>query len=239
MKRCKALKISRPRRRRLRLELAVHGDRCILAGIAYSADFWVRNGMVERSTSRDRIVQNTIWGLVFTSIVSGCAHHADPVRELNSAVAPFTLARNQTVGLVATAKHSLGASDLNTLAVAYASLEEKGNAYAGFLVEAVTDTSFDADLNAKYASSLAHAIRAFNKSFASVNPASQARASVQSAWLPAFSDSVAAYWKQYNTAVATFSPQTKADLIKQLKAETVWPNYENIATEALATPSPH
>ncbi len=184
-------------------------------------------------------VQSTVWGLFFAAIVSGCTHHADPVRELNSAVAPFTLARNQAVGLVTTAKHSLAASDLNTLAVAYASLEEKGNAYAGFLVETVTNTSFDANKNAEYAANLTQAIKAFNKSFASVSPPNQAGASVQSAWLPAFSDSVAAYWKRYNTAMTTLSPQTKADLIKQLKAETVWPNYENIATEPIASPTPH
>lgn len=178
------------------------------------------------------------WGL-FAALVTGCAHHTDAGRELNSAVAPFTQARDQAVGLVTTAKHSLGASDLNTLAVVYAALEEKGNAYAGFLVEAVSDTSFDSDRNAQYASSLTQAITTFNKSFSSVSPPSQAYTSVQSAWVPAFSESVTAYWKQYHQAIAELSPQTKADLIKQIKAETVWPNYENIATEPIAAPSPH
>lgn len=142
MRRCKALKIARPRRRRSKLALAAHGDRAFWQKYAYSADYWVKNGMVDRSRSQARTVRNTVWGLLFIAIVSGCAHDADPARELNSAVASFTVARNQTVGLVT----------------------------------------------------------------------SQAGSSVQSAWLPAFSDSVAAYWKQYNTAVATFSPQTKADL---------------------------
>lgn len=153
---------------------------------------------------------------------------------MNSAVSNFTIARNQSVGLVTTAKRSLGASDLNTLAVAYGSLQEKGNAYAGFLVEAVTDASFDAGKNAKYASDLTQAIKAFNKSFASVRTANQAGVSVQSGWIPAFSHSVADYWKRYNTAAASVSPRARAEFVKQLKAETVWPNYEDIATETVA-----
>jgi len=196
--------------------------------------------MADRSSSQNRIVGNTVWTLLLlTAIVSGCAHHVDPAQQLSSAVSPFTLARNQSVELVATAKHSVGASDLNTLAVAYGSLQEKGNAYAGFLIEAITDTSFDADKNAKCASNLAQAIKAFNKAFASVSAPNQKDASVQSAWLPAFSDSVGSYWKRYDTATPTLSPETKADLVKQLKAETVWPNYEDIATETITAPSPH
>lgn len=179
-----------------------------------------------------------VWGLLFAALVSGCSHRTDPAQELNSALAPFSQARDQAVYLVATAKHSLGASDLNTLAVSYATLEEQGNAYAGFFVEAVTDSSFDADRNAKYASNLTEAIKTFNKSLASVSPPSQAGVSVQSAWIPAFSNSVTAYWKQYQAAIAGLSPQSRADLAKKLKARTVWPNYENIATESLSTPTP-
>ncbi len=180
-----------------------------------------------------------VWGLLLTALVTGCSHPTDPAQELNSALAPYSQARDQAVDLVATAKHSLGASDLNTLAVSYAALEEKGNAYAGFFVESVTDSSFDTDKNAKYASNLTQAIKTFNKSFASVSPPSQAGASVQSAWIPAFSDSVTAYWRKYQAAMAGLSPQSKADLVKKLKARTVWPNYENIATESLSTPTPH
>lgn len=66
-----------------------------------------------------------VWGLLFTALVSGCSHRADPAQELNSALTPFSQTRDQAVDLVATSKHSLGASDLNTLAVSYAALEEK------------------------------------------------------------------------------------------------------------------
>ncbi len=180
-----------------------------------------------------------VWGLLFTALVSGCSHRADPAQELNSALAPFSQARDQAVDLVATAKHSLGASDLNTLAVSYAALEEKGNAYAGFFVEAVTASSFDADRNAKYASNLTQAIKTFNKSFASISPPNQVGAGVQDAWIPAFSNSLTAYWKKYQAAITGLSPQSKADLVKKLQARTVWPNYENIATESLSTPTPH
>jgi hypothetical protein len=169
----------------------------------------------------------------------GCTHHTDAVHELNSAVAPFTQSRDEAVQLVTNAKHVLGASDLNTLAVDYSALQDKGNAYAGFLTESVATTSMDAGKNAEDATALAQAIKTFNKSFAAISPASLAGASVKSAWIPAFSDSVTAYWKQYQSALAGLSPQTKADLIKELKAKTVWPNYENIATEPLSTPAPH
>ncbi len=180
-----------------------------------------------------------VWGLLFAALVSVCSHRADPAQELNSALTPFSQARDQAVDLVATAKHSLGPSDLNTLAVSYAALEEQGNAYAGFFVESVTASSFDADRNAKDASKLTQAIKAFNKSFASISPPSQAGASVQSAWIPEFSNSVTSYWKKYQAAMGGLSPQSKADLVKKLKVRTVWPNYENIATESLSTPTPH
>jgi hypothetical protein len=191
-------------------------------------------------SSRKTLATSRIFvlGFFFGALLAGCTHHADPARELSSAVAPFSQARDRAVGLVANAKHSLGAADLNTLAASYAPLEESGNAYAGFLVEAVTATSFDSDRNAKYASSLAQAIKTFNKSFASISPPSQAGATVPSDWIPAFSDSVAAYWRQYRVALGNLSLQAKADLVKELKAKTVWPNYENIATEAASTPTP-
>lgn len=171
--------------------------------------------------------------------IAGCTHHKDAVQELDSAIAPFTQSRDEAVQLVTAAKHSLGAADLNTLAVDYSALEEKGNAYAGFLAESLSIESFDADRNAKYAAELAQAIKSFNKSFASVRPAKQTTATVQAAWIPAFSDSIAAYWKRYQAGAGQLSPQIKADLVKELKARTVWPNYENIETEALSTPPTH
>ena len=170
-------------------------------------------------------------------MAAGCAHHTDPVHELNSEIAPFTHSRDQAVELVTTSKHSLGASDLNSLAVSYGALQEKGDAHAAFLVEVISDASFNGDRNAKYASNLTQAIKTFNKSFASVSAANQTGATVQSAWIPAFSNSITAYWAQYHTAMAAISPQMMADLIKQLKAETVWPNYENIATEPISAPT--
>ena len=115
-------------------------------------------------------VRTTVLALFFTSLVAaGCAHHTDPVRELNSEIAPFTHSRDQAVELVTTAKHSLGASDLNSLAVSYGALQEKGDAHAAFLVEVISDASFNGDRNAKYASNLTQAIKTFNKSFASVS----------------------------------------------------------------------
>ena len=193
-------------------------------------------GGVRSGTATAIAIQICVAGLI---AIAGCAHHKDAVQELDTATAPFTQSRDEAVGLVAETKHSLGAADLNTLAVDYSDLQEKGNAYAGFLSESLTAESFDANRNAKYAADLTVAIKNFNKTFASVRPANQTAAPVQSAWIPAFSDSIATYWKQYQAGAVQLTPQTKADLIKELKKKTVWPNYENIATETLSAPPAH
>jgi hypothetical protein len=67
--------------------------------------------------------------------------------------------------------------NLNTLA-----LEEKANAYASFIVEAVTTSSFDPNRNAAYAANLANAIAAFNKAFAALVATKQTM--ITGAWVP-------------------------------------------------------
>ena len=194
--------------------------------------------MIERNPGlrpRHGWVFGAILGMLFAG---GCTHRTTPAGELQAGVAPFTHAKDQTVTLVATEKHSLGAEDLNSLTVAYTALEEKGNAYADFLVESVSVTSFDADRNNRCASNLSEAVNGFNKAFTAIASPKRPVAPIQSAWIPAFAESIQAYWAKYATAVAAMSPQTKADLIKQLKSETVWPNYEDIATEPPAG-TPH
>jgi hypothetical protein len=176
--------------------------------------------------------------VLVVATIAGCTHHADPARELRSAVSPFTQTRDRAVQLVGSTKHALGASDLNTLAVTYTALEEKGNAYAGFLVGAVSDASFSDAKNEENAGNLAAAIKTFNSSFASIAPQNQ-RAAIDNAWIPPFAAAVSGYWSKYHAALTDMSPQAKADLIKQLKGDTVWPNYEDIATEPVAAPSPH
>ena len=164
-------------------------------------------------------------------IVAGCANNANTSAQIHDGLAPFSSTRTQAVGLVAHTKRTLGAADLNTLAVAYTSLQEKANAYDGFMVEAVTTSSFDQARNAKYADDFAKAISAFDKALASLTSPGQTAIAV--AWVQPFAQTLAARWNQYSGAIAKMTPQTKADLIAQLKRETVWPNYEDIATEPL------
>lgn len=179
-------------------------------------------------------------GLVFiAAIAAGCAHHVDPATELHRQVAPFTQTRDQTIALVKEAKHSMDPASLNDLNVAYASLEGKANGYAGFLVEAASVASFDATKNNDYAAKLTKAIESFNSSYATINPQQASASKLSSTWIPPFADSVKSYWDRYHTTIATASPQMKSTLMQQLKSDTVWPNFEDIAPQPLSpTPSP-
>ncbi|MGA8574264.1 MAG: hypothetical protein WB609_01075 [Candidatus Cybelea sp.] len=206
--------------------------------------------MIERSSVKRRIGDAAVgpefsgprfalWGAFLGVLLLGaCAHHTNPAQELNSAVAPFTDSRDQTIRLIAQEKHSLGAADVNSLAVAYTSLEEKANAYAHFLVVSVSSASLSADQDNQCASDLTAAINTFNKAFAGIVPSKQTASVVSSAWVVPFATNVAAYWGKYGAAIGGMSSQAKADLTDQLRNKTLWPNFEDIATEPLATP-PH
>ena len=164
-------------------------------------------------------------------VLAGCSHNASPSAQVHSAFAPFSSTRNQVIGLVAGTKRLLGAQDVNTLAVAYTALQQKANAYAGFMAEAIATSSFDAARNARYAADLATAIAAFDKSFDGLTAVH--RPALASAWVPSFAQGLQARWDSYNGLIAKMSPQMKADAIADLKRETVWPNYEDIATESV------
>jgi hypothetical protein len=163
--------------------------------------------------------------------VQGCSHKSAS-SQITSGVAPFSTTRNQAIGMVAYTKRSLGAADVNTLAVAYTALQEKANAYAGFMTEAVTTSSFDPARNAKYASDLSKAIANFNKSYDSIE--ASRHDVVPSNWVAPFAQTLQSRWDQYSGLIGQMSPQTKADLIADLKRQTVWPNYEDISTEPVA-----
>lgn len=167
--------------------------------------------------------------LVITALAA-CAHRAEPAGQFNAAIAPFTSSRDNALRLVGVAKSHLDASDLNSLTVAYTALEESGNGYAGFLVSAVNDTSFSADRNAQYAAGLSEAIAKFNAAFKKIAPTNLRYAPVDAAWVEPFSSTVSDYWNRYHTALPGLLPERRADLLKRLKAETVWPNYEDVAT---------
>jgi hypothetical protein len=167
--------------------------------------------------------------LCIAALLSGCTHKADAAAQVKSALAPFTAGRDQAVALVAAQKQSLGAADLNTLEVLYTALEAKGNAYAGFIVEAATASSFDDGRNQRYADDLVRAIHAFNQGFAALS-ASKASA-LSDAWVAPFAASLHGKWSQYQPLVTRLSPQQNLDLIAKIKHDTVWPNFEDIATE--------
>ena len=113
--------------------------------------------------SKEQNSRQLLVATMLSLVVAACSHTTSPSAQINSGFAPFSSTRNQTVGLVANTKHSLGASDVNTLDVAYTALQEKANAYASFMVEAITTSSFDPAKNAKYAADLTTAIRTLTK----------------------------------------------------------------------------
>lgn len=176
-----------------------------------------------------RHIAGILGAMLFVTIAAGCTHKASASAQISDGLQPFTWTRNQTVALIAHNKRTLAAADINTLSVAYSDLEEKANAYASFMVEVVTTSSFDPARNTQYASDFEKAIAAFDKAYNSVVVARYQI--TNTAWVPSFAQNLQTRWTQYGPAVAQMSPQTKSDLIAQVKRDTVWPNYENIATE--------
>lgn len=185
--------------------------------------------MSKQRTSRQRFIAVAILSL----IAAGCAHKSSPGSQIDEAFGPFSTTRNQTVALAGSTKRSLDASDVNTLAVAYTALQEKANAYADFMVEAVTTSSFDPGRNTKYANDFASAIVSFDKSYASL--VETHRTMLASSWVSPFAQSLQTRWNEYSGVIAKLTPQEKADLIKRVKRDTVWPNYEDIATEPVGS----
>jgi hypothetical protein len=179
------------------------------------------------------------FGLMCCFTLADCARQTSAGDSVAKGLMPFTTSRDQAIALVVAAKHSLGAEDLNTLALAYSDLQQKANAYSDFLVRSTGGTSFDASQNTAFALTLGKSIAAFNKTFATVSPQSMTGASVQGNWVGDFSTSIAAFWSQHQAQIVSLSPDTRTNLVKQMKTETVWPNYENIATETITRAAPH
>jgi hypothetical protein len=182
---------------------------------------------------KERNSRRLLVATMLSFVVTACSHAASPSSQVQAGFAPFSSTRNQAVGLVSNTKPSLGAADANTLAVAYTALQEKANAYAGFMVEAVRTSSFDPAKNTQYAADFETAIAAFDKTFAPLSATQQQ--TVAGTWVPSFAQSLAAHWDRYSDFIAKMSPQLKANLIAEIKRDTVWPNYENIATQPVAS----
>jgi hypothetical protein len=182
---------------------------------------------MDKEQNSRRLLVATLLSLV----VAACSHATSPSAQINQGFAPFSSTRNQAIGMVSNTKRSLGADDINTLAVAYTALEEKANAYAGFMAEAITTSSFDSARNSKYAADLQTAIAHFDRVFNKLSPAR--RQTVAGSWVSSFAQSLQDRWDRYSGFIAKMSPETKATLIADVKRNTVWPNYEDIATEPL------
>jgi hypothetical protein len=181
--------------------------------------------MSKEQNSRPIVILVTMLSL----IAAGCSHKTTPAAQIDDGFSAFSATRNQAVNLVGSAKRSLDAADVNTLAVAYTALQEKANDYASFMVEAVTTSSFDPSRNAKYAGDFANAIGSFDKSFAAL--VTTHRTTIGAQWVPAFAQGLQSHWSRYGSVIAKMSAQQKTDLVAELKRVTVWPNYEDIATE--------
>jgi len=134
----------------------------------------------QQNSSRARAI---VIAAIFGTFLAACAHQPGG-NQVSDGLSPFNAARNQALSLVVSAKRTLDATDLNTLTVAYTGLEEKASAYASFIVEAVTTSSFDPNRNSQYAANLQQAIASFDKTFATLVTTKQTL--VSSAWLPGF-----------------------------------------------------
>jgi hypothetical protein len=171
--------------------------------------------------------------LLFAALVTACAHRENSAGELHARMAPFTQARDSAVAIVQAGKQTFDPLSLNQLSVSYTALELKANDYAGFLVESASLASFDDGKNSQYATSLRNGIDAFDTSLQRMKLQPKTiKDSPSSTWVPAFADSVKAYWERYHVTLARASPKTKAGLVQQLKTDSVWPNFEDVATPA-------
>jgi hypothetical protein len=168
--------------------------------------------------------------------IVGCTHSGAGTTNLGDKLAPFAQTRSQAIAMVTNAKRAFDAPSINQLMLAYTDLELKSNAYAGFLVESAKIGAFDAPKNDRYAFELRGAIDAFNVTYATLQSASQTPAKnagstwLSDSWVAPFAQSVQAYWERYHDTLAS-SPQTVAYVTQQIKSDTIYPNFEDIATE--------
>ncbi len=170
--------------------------------------------------------------------IAGCTQKGAATTNLGDKLAPFAQTRSQAIAMVTNAKRVFDAPSINQLMLAYTDLELKSNAYAGFLVESAKTGTFDTRKNDEYAFGLRSAIGAFNVTYATLQSASPTPSKAMTstwlsdAWVAPFAQSVQAYWERYHDTLAS-SPQTVAYVTQQIKSDTIYPNFEDIATERI------
>jgi hypothetical protein len=205
----------------------------------YTRFIYGSNGYKEdMSTIQHRAQSFTLACICLAALaIAGCAHdRVANTNELGGKLTPFMQTRSQAIAMVTNAKRTFDAQSINQLMLAYTDLELKSNSYAGFLVEAAKIGSFDASKNDDYAFQLRRAIGAFNVTYATLSSASPTPPKtsdptwLSDAWVAPFAQSVQAYWERYHNTRAS-SPQTVAYVTQQIKNDTIYPNFEDIATE--------
>jgi hypothetical protein len=187
-----------------------------------------------------RTHRQALIALLAATALSACAHRTAPVRTLQAQLTPFEQTRTQAISLVTKAKRVLDPMSINQLEVAYTDLEVKANNYSGFIVESVDVGGLDAQKNATYAANLKKAIDGFNRSYnalrTSALPAQPPVADLSTVWVPSFADAVQGDWDRYRNTIASAPAKQKMAVTERIKRETVWPNFEDIATERLNLP---
>ncbi|MBV8081894.1 MAG: hypothetical protein JOY86_02825 [Candidatus Eremiobacteraeota bacterium] len=174
-------------------------------------------------------------GLALALLIAGCNRPAAQ-SSLGADLAPFAKTRNQAIAMVTDAKRTLDAASINQLMLSYTDLQEKSNAYAGFLVEAASAGSFDSSKNDAYASQLRQSIDGFNVAYAGLESGAMVRTKSSSmwladGWLPSFAQHVQSNWQRYHDA-AGVTPGG-GSIAAEIKSQTVYPNFEDIATESV------
>lgn len=195
----------------------------------------MRSGYTEGMNTKHQMSRAIAWALALGILCAGCGSGKTPSNQLNADLAPFSNTRAQAIAMVTHGKRTLDPQSINQLMVSYTELEEKSNAYAGFLTESATVDSFDPGKNDDYASAMRQAINAFNISYVSLEsrslaPNRTANMWLSAAWVPSFAQHAQAYWNQYHGLAD--SPKSVA-MAEQIKRQTVYPNFEDIATESV------
>jgi hypothetical protein len=203
--------------------------------------------MVQRACGLQSRIVVTLALALMTSW--GCSHPQDLSSSLRAQMAPFAQTRAQAIAVVKIAKKNLDPGSINQVNVKYAALQVDANEYLGFIAESVQVAGFDQARNQRSSTELNKTIDGFNGSVGPVVNPLKTRPGVtsiplplQGQWVAELSTSLTTDWQNYHTQLSAMAPQDRMTLAQQLKADYVWPSFQDIATEKLplplASPSP-
>jgi CubicO group peptidase (beta-lactamase class C family) len=172
----------------------------------------------------------------------GCAQLA--ATDVQHRAEPFMLTRDRAVSAVVSARRVLPSASLGRFQACYSDVQSKANAYGGFLIALASDGTYDDATNATLAQQLGLAIGAFDdcelklqRSNAALAPTTDAGGTVaqpsllpvlSTDWVSGFSTSVAGYWRRDQRRMQALSPAEKYDMIRNLNAALMWPDFDQI-----------